>query len=259
MEQKHILIVDDDQEIRELLEQYLQKNQYQTTTLPDGLKLEETIARNQIDLVILDVMMPGEDGYSLCRKLRSQSNIPIIMLTACGEDVDRIVGLEMGADDYLPKPFNPRELLARMKAVFRRLDVANSTVSNTPVGNATMNNTTVNNSIVETLPIGRYSFQGWKLESKNRQLIDPQGVVAPLSNADYRLLKVFLDHPNRILNRDQLLDYTQGREADPFDRAIDVQVSRLRQRLHDNAKKPSLIKTIRGEGYLFATEVEVEQ
>ncbi|MDX1488965.1 MAG: winged helix-turn-helix domain-containing protein [Acidiferrobacterales bacterium] len=184
-------------------------------------------------------MLPGEDGLTLCRDLRAHSNLPVIMLTARGEDTDRIVGLEMGADDYVPKPFNPRELLARIKAVLRR---AQSLPRSALAADAK-----------------RLHFAGWTLDLSTRQLISSKGVVTPLTSGEYRLLQVFLEHANRVLSREQLLDLTRGREAAPFDRSIDVQVGRLRRRLGDTAHEPTLIKTMRGEGYVLAVPVEIER
>jgi len=231
----HILIVDDDTEIRELLSTYLRREGYRTTAVPDGRGMREAIDGRRIDLVILDLMLPGEDGLTLCRNLRASSQLPVIMLTARGEETDRIVGLEMGADDYLPKPFSPRELLARIKAVLRRTHALPQK---------------------ETLAAqAQLSFAGWTLNGSTRQLLSADGVVVPLSGGEYRLLQVFLSHPNRVLSRDQLLDLTQGREAIPFDRSIDVQVGRLRKRLGDDGQSPSLIKTVRGEGYVLAATV----
>jgi two-component system OmpR family response regulator len=209
----HLLIVDDDPGLRELLTDYLGRNGFRVSSAGDGRGLWAALERETVDLVILDLMLPGDDGLVLCRTLRARSPIPIIMLTARGDATDRIVGLEMGADDYLPKPFNPRELLARIKALLRR---------------------TRSNDAAEPLESGtvvRLCFAGWCLEVATRQLIAPDGLRVPLGAAEYRLLRVFLDHPQRILSRDQLLDLTQGREATPFDRSIDVQVSRLRRRL----------------------------
>jgi two-component system OmpR family response regulator len=190
----------------------------------------------RFDLVILDVMLPGEDGFVLCRSLRARGDMPVIMLTAKGEDMDRIVGLELGADDYLAKPFNPRELLARIKSVLRRHRAV--------PGN------------LQAEPAKSLRFAGWTLDLAARNLISPQQVVVALSGAEFRLLRVFLSYPNRVLTRDQLMDLTVGREADPLDRSIDVQVSRLRQRLDDDAREPAIIKTVRGEGYVLAAAVE---
>jgi two-component system OmpR family response regulator len=205
----------------------------------DGKAMWSALETERIDLVVLDLMLPGEDGLTLCRKLRADSDLPVIMLTARGDETDRIVGLEMGADDYVPKPFSPRELLARIKVVLRR---ARSLPRNLRPEEARV-----------------LRFAGWTLDTTTRNLLSPQGVVVALSGAEYRLLKVLLTHPNRVLNRDQLLDLTRGREAEPFDRSIDVQVSRLRQRLGDDPREPALIKTVRGEGYVLAAQVVREQ
>jgi two-component system OmpR family response regulator len=232
----HILIVDDDPGLRELLADYLGRNGFRVSGVADGRGLWATLEQNPTDLIILDLMLPGDDGLVLCRNLRARSQIPIIMLTARGDDTDRIVGLEMGADDYLPKPFNPRELLARIKVVLRR-------TRNMP------------NDLGEAR---RFHFAGWTLDVAARQLVAPDEVLTPLGTSEYRLLRVFLDHPQRVLNRDQLLDLTQGREATPFDRSIDVQVSRLRRRLRDDPREANIIKTIRNEGYLLAAHVSRE-
>ena len=234
---EHILIVDDDAEIRGLLRDYLERNGLRATAVADGRAMRAALANGQFDLVILDLMLPGEDGLVLCRELRAHSNLPVVMLTARGDETDRIVGLEMGADDYLPKPFNPRELLARIKAVLRR------TQALPPVA--------------EVGEARRLHFAGWTLELARRQLVSSAGIVVPLSGGEYRLLRIFLEHPQRVLTRDQLLDLTHGREGSPFDRSIDVQVGRLRRRLADEAA--SLIQTVRGEGYVLASEVEVER
>ncbi|HOB60601.1 MAG TPA: response regulator [Candidatus Competibacteraceae bacterium] len=230
-----LLIVDDDPGLRELLTDYLGRNGFQVDSVADGRGLWAVLEQHTPDLIILDLMLPGDDGLVLCRNLRARSQIPIIMLTAKGDDTDRIVGLEMGADDYLPKPFNPRELLARIKVVLRR-----------------------GRSKADFGEARRFHFAGWSLDVDTRQLVAPDGVVVPLGASEYRLLRVFLDHPQRILNRDQLLDLTQGREAAPFDRSIDVQVSRLRRRLRDDPRESVIIKTIRNEGYLLATHVNPE-
>lgn len=234
--QGHILIVDDDAEIRSLVAEYLTQNGYRVSTARDGAEMRSALETDGPDLVVLDLMLPGEDGLSLCRDLCARSNLPVIMLTARREEIDRIIGIEMGADDYLGKPFNPRELLARIKSVLRR---------------------------VRALPVSqgqgdakRMSFAGWTLDCTARHLIDLQGVIVPLSGAQFRLLAAFLHHPNRVLDRDELVDLTLGREATPFDRSIDVQVSRLRQLLHDNGREPRIIKTVRNGGYVLAAPVE---
>ncbi|TAK83577.1 MAG: response regulator [Betaproteobacteria bacterium] len=237
--QDHILVVDDDAETRRLLQEYLQKQGYRVTTLMDGRALRGALDTVRPDLIVLDLMLPGKDGLELCRDLRNRSNVPVIMLTACGEETDRIVGLEMGADDYLAKPFNPRELLARIKSVLRR---ARSLPEN-----------------LEPEAVKSLRFTGWTLEVATRNLTAPDGVVVPLSGTEFKLLRVFLAHPDRVLSRDQLIDFMISRDAGPFDRAIDVQVSRLRQRLRDDAREPRIIKTVRGEGYVLAAQVEAAQ
>ena len=231
----HILIVDDDAEIRALLGRYLQKNGLRATAVADGRAMWKALEAGRVDLIVLDLMLPGDDGLTLCRNLRAKSEIPVIMLTARGEETDRIVGLEMGADDYLAKPFSARELLARIKAILRR---ARTLPTNLRPDSAR-----------------RLRFAQWVLDTAQRHLLSGEGVVTPLSGAEYRLLRIFLAHPNRVLNREQLVDLTQGKEADPLDRSIDVQVSRLRHRLGDDPREPRLIKTVRGEGYVLAAEV----
>jgi len=234
----HILIVDDDCDIRDLLSEYLQKQGYRASVAADGRAMRSVLSRAAPDLIVLDLMLPGEDGLTLCREVRAQSDIPIIMLTARGEEVDRIVGLEMGADDYLSKPFSPRELVARIKSILRRTRSLPSNLKPDEAKNL--------------------RFAGWTLDIATRNLISPEGVTVSLSGTDYKLLRIFLDHPNRVLNRDQLIDMTQSRDAGPFDRSIDLQVSRLRRRLNDNPKEPAIIKTVRGEGYVLAAEVIME-
>jgi two-component system, OmpR family, response regulator len=236
----HILIVDDDREIRELLFTYLQKNGLQVSLAADGRQMRQVLDSNTIDLVVLDLMLPGEDGLSLCRHLRSQpaNAVPVLMLTARGEETDRIVGLEMGADDYLTKPFAPRELLARIKAVLRR---------------SRMLPPNMRISDLSTL----IRFGEWTLDTTARHLLDQNRTMVALSGAEYRLLRVFLDHPQCVLNRDQLLNLTQGREAELFDRSIDLLVSRVRQRLGDEAREARYIKTVRNEGYVFCATVEL--
>jgi two-component system OmpR family response regulator len=230
----HILLVDDDAEIRALLSEYLTREGFAVTAVPDGRSMDEALEDNRFDLAVLDLMLPGEDGVSLCKRLRAKSILPVIMLTARGEEADRITGLEAGADDYLAKPFNPRELLARVHSVLRR---------------------------ARTLPeevTRRFQFCGWNLDTLTRQLVSPNSVVTPLSGAEYRLLSVFLHHAGEVLSRDQLTEMIRGRGSHmPFDRSIDVQVSRLRQRLGDDGRVPAFIRTVRGEGYVFAVPVEV--
>ncbi|HYC43595.1 MAG TPA: response regulator [Noviherbaspirillum sp.] len=233
-----ILIVDDDREISTLLAEYLEKNGYRMSTAGDGKCMWKALDDHRIDLIVLDLNLPGEDGLTLCRNLRARSSIPVIMLTARGEPVDRILGLEMGADDYVPKPFEPRELFARIRSVLRRTQAvpASSPAPETQI----------------------LHFAGWTMDTTARHLINPQGVVVALSGAEYRLLKIFLDHANRVLSRDQLLNMTAGRDADPFDRSIDLQISRLRQKLGEDARSPQIIKTVRNEGYVLATVVTRE-
>jgi two-component system OmpR family response regulator len=229
----HILVVDDDREIRDLLNRFLVKHGLRVSTARDGVEMSRILDGAAIDLVVLDLMLPGEDGLSLCRKLRSTTNLPVIMLTAMGEDTDRIVGLEMGADDYLPKPFNPRELLARVKAVLRRVQ---SLPAASPKGDTA-------------------KFDGWTLDLGSRRLTSPQGEEVELSTGEYDLLLAFATHPRRVLSRDQLLDLARGRTAAPFDRSVDIQVMRLRRKIEADPKEPRLIKTVRGGGYMFAAEV----
>jgi two-component system, OmpR family, response regulator len=236
----HVLIVDDDREIRELLTTYLEKNGLRVQSVPTGRHMRAALEESgPFDLIILDLMLPGEDGLTLCRDLRAGKHkaTPILMLTARAEEADRILGLEMGADDYLPKPFAPRELLARLRAVLRRTRMLPP-----------------NLRLTEAAP--RLAFGSWQVDTTARHLIDEEGVVVPLSGAEYRLLRVFLDHPQKVLNRDQLLNLTQGREAELFERSIDLLVSRLRQRLRDDAREPRYIKTVRAEGYVFSAAVE---
>jgi two-component system OmpR family response regulator len=230
----HVLVVDDDAEIRALLGEYLERNGFRVSLATDGREMRRALEDTRPDIVVLDVMLRGEDGLALCRDLRARSSLPVIMLTAKVDEIDRIIGLEMGADDYLPKPFNPRELLARIKGILRR---------------------------TRALPPARVDarrvrFGDWLLDLAARQLVAPDGVVIALSSAEFRLLSVFVEHPNRVLNRNQLMDLTLGRDGAPFDRSIDVQVSRLRTRLRDDAREPRLIKTVRSEGYVLAVPVE---
>ena len=235
----HVLVVDDDREIRDLLRRFLTRHGYRVTAVRDGKEMRRALADWHIDLVILDLMLPGEDGLSLCRDLRARSQIPIIMLTMMGEETDRIVGLEMGADDYLPKPFNPRELLARMKAVLRRAQCA-------PADPDAARHTVL-------------CFAGWKLDRTLRRLQSPHGLIVDLSGGEFDLLLAFVEHPQRVLSRDQLLDITHGRAEAPFDRSVDMQVSRLRHKLEANPKEPELIRTVRGGGYVFSAKVTQDE
>lgn len=233
----HILIVDDDREIRDLLGKFLEKHGLRVTTARDGREARRAWLNGHFQLVVLDLMLPGESGLDLARWLRGQSNVPIVMLTAMGEETDRIIGLELGADDYVPKPFNPRELLARIRAVLRRAgDAADRRIDATA------------SQIMR--------FAGWVLEPARRRLLNPDGVEVPLTGGEYDLLVALAERPNRVLTRDMLLDLLRGRQAGPFDRAIDVAVSRLRRKLEDDGRHAQLIKTVRGGGYVLATTVE---
>jgi two-component system OmpR family response regulator len=231
----HLLLVNDERSIREPLAQYLSRNGFRVTAVENAAEARTRLHANAIDLVVLDIMMPGEDGLSLCRHIRETGDIPVILLTAKSEETDRIVGLEMGADDYVLKPFSPRELVARIKAIFRRVATGGQRV---------------------TAPDGAsYAFAGWTLRSQERTLVDSDGVSLPLSTAEYNLMLAFATRPNQVLSRDQLLDITQGREANAFDRAIDNQISRLRKKIEADARNPTLIKTVWGGGYTLSAEV----
>jgi two-component system OmpR family response regulator len=234
----HVLIVDDDRGIRELLATYLEKNGMRVSLAANGREMRAALENGAPDLIVLDLMLPGEDGLVLCRELRAGKfrSVPVVMLTARNEEADRIVGLEMGADDYLPKPFAVRELLARIRSVLRRARML-------PPGM----------QVTETAQI--LAFGDWRLDTTARHLLDAEGTMVALSGAEYRLLRVFLDNPQRVLTREQLLNLTQGRQADAFDRSIDLLVSRLRQRLQDVAREPRYIKTLRSEGYVFSAAV----
>jgi two-component system OmpR family response regulator len=236
MDTSFIAIVEDDDEIRPLLVDLLRREGFETAGCRTAVEFDRLIGRQRIDLAILDVMLPGEDGLSLCRRLRARGDVPVLMVTAKGDDIDRIVGLEIGADDYLAKPFNPRELIARVRAILRR--------------------TRAQNRVVAPLPSERYSFNGWTLDGGSRALCNPDGIDIELTGGEFDLLLTFVTHAQRVLNRDQLLDWTRGRSAGPFDRAIDVQLSRLRRKLAEHPSGVSLIKTVRGGGYLFAAPVE---
>lgn len=238
----HVMIVDDDREIRELAGNFLKKNGLAVTLAADGRQMRSLLESLSVDLIVLDIMMPGDDGLVLCRELRSGKHrrIPILLLTARSDDMDRVLGLEMGADDYLVKPFVARELLARIKAILRRTRMLPPNFQVTEPGR-------------------EIAFGDWRLDTTARHLLDADGTVVSLSGAEYRLLRVFLDHPQRVLNRDQLLNLTQGRDADFFGRSIDLLVSRLRQRLREDAREPRYIKTVRSEGYVFSAAVDVSE
>jgi two-component system OmpR family response regulator len=232
----HIVVVDDHRDIRDLVGKYLAQHGYRISVAESASALRRLLERSAPDLIVLDVMMPGEDGLSVCRQLRGNTDLPIIFLTAMAEETDRIVGLEIGADDYLTKPFNPRELLARIKAVLRR-------VHSLPPRR-------------DRLQARMLRFDRWLLNVGRREIVGENGVAVPLSTAEFRLLKAFLDHAGLVLSRDHLLDLTVGRAADTFDRSIDNQVSRLRKKIEADPKSPALIKTHWGGGYSFTAEVE---
>ncbi|ALA19151.1 MULTISPECIES: response regulator [Chelatococcus] len=233
----HIAVVDDHRDIRDLVGKYLAQHGYRISVAENAAALRRLLERSAPDLVVLDIMMPGEDGLSVCRQLRSTTDLPIILLTAMAEETDRIIGLEIGADDYLTKPFNPRELLARIKAVLRR-------VNSLPPQRR------------DRLQARTLRFDRWVLNVGRREIVGEDGVAIALSTAEFRLLKAFLDHVGMVLSRDQLLDLTVGRVAESFDRSIDNQVSRLRKKIESDPKNPMLIKTHWGGGYSFAAEVE---
>lgn len=244
----HALVVDDDNDIRELLCNYLTRFGIDAQGVGDGVAMRHALQASAFDIIVLDLMLPGEDGLSICRWLRAASNIPIIILTARGDPMERVIGLELGADDYLTKPFEPRELVARIQTVLRRSRQSASPVTQTPENKTPINDVPFGDDCV--------MFARWRLDRLQRQLISPKGLVVSLSNAEYRLLNVFISHPHRILTRDQLLDEARGRSIEAFDRSIDVLVSRLRQKLGEDTKEPAIIKTLRGQGYLFCTKVE---
>ena len=238
------MVVDDDPQIGELLSDYLKQHGYRVTLVRDGLDMRKKLKLARVDLVVLDIMMPGEDGLSICRKLREQAeDLLIIMLSAMGEETDRIVGLEVGADDYIAKPFSPRELLARIKTL-ERLTLG-------PLVEQRRKRQ------INRLP--RFRFSNWILDQNKRQLLSAQEVAIPLSTGEYELLMAFLENPKRTLTRDQLLDITRGRQANPFDRTIDVQVARLRKKIEENPKDPALIITVRGGGYQLTADVTPEE
>ena len=235
-ESPHILVVEDDRDISRLVGRYLRDNDCRVSLAGNGHEMHEAMLSNRIDLVVLDVMLPGEDGLALCRRLRGSSRIPVVMLTARGEEVDRILGLEMGADDYMSKPFNPRELLARIRAVLRR-------TSFTGVASGER-------------AARRMIFQRWAVDCTKRTLIDPHGRLVTLTSAEFDLLQVLCERSGRILTREQLLDLTQGRSAGAFERSIDVLISRIRRKIEHDPHRPELIKTVRSGGYVFTPDVE---
>ncbi len=233
--QVKLLLVDDEASLREPLAEYLLRQGFAVTQAADASKARAVLLDDLPDLVLLDIMMPGEDGLSLCRHLIETRNLPVIFLTARGEATDRIVGLEVGADDYVVKPFEPRELVARIRSVLRR--VAKGASPADPQSEA------------------HYQFEGWQLDPLKRRLTDPEGAVVPISSAEFRLLTAFLEHPKQVMDRDRLLDMVQGREAHLFDRAVDNQVSRLRRKIEEDNRDPKLIQTVWGGGYRLACDV----
>ena len=233
-ESPHVLIVDDDRELLRLLARFLERHGLRVSTARDGREMRQALADWRIELIVLDLMLPGENGLTLCRQLRATSSMPIIMLTAMGEETERIIGLEMGADDYLPKPCSPRELLARIRSVLRR----------------TRSTATSQSQRARILV-----FERWQLDLARRRLKSPDGFIVDLSPTEFELLAAFAEHPQQVLSRDQLLDLAHGRGAAPFDRTIDIQVSRLRRKIEPDPKSPELITTVRGGGYLFTPSV----
>ncbi|WP_164118707.1 response regulator transcription factor [Sphingorhabdus sp. Alg239-R122] len=234
-DQTHILLIDDEPSIRQPLTEYLERQNMRVTEAENASKARSEMRKARFDIALLDIMMPGEDGLSLCRHISETADMPVILLTAKGEATDRIIGLEIGADDYVVKPFDPRELVARIKTVLRR---AHRT-----------------GQVARDAQVSGYEFDGWLLDTIKHQLTDPEGVHVPISAAEYRLLNVFAEHAGQVLNRDQLLDMVQGREANLFDRAIDNQVSRLRKKIEADSKNPELIQTVWGGGYMLAANV----
>ena len=234
-----LLVVDDDAEIRDLLAHYLARENFRVITTGDGRKVERILSEQRIHLVLLDLMIPGEDGLSVCRRIRAHSAVPIIMLTAKGEEIDRIIGLEMGADDYVSKPFNPRELVARIKAVLWR-------TKQTYKGPGLEGQDE------------RLRFDDWVVDPARREVVSPDGTIVDFSSGEFDLLIAFVNNARRTLTRDQLLDLTRGRMLDPYDRSIDVQVSRLRSKIEPDPRKPTLIKTVRNVGYMFTPTVTSE-
>jgi two-component system OmpR family response regulator len=231
--QHHVLIVDDDRRIRSMLGQFLSERGLTVTEVGDGKSMFAQLKQSHVDVIILDVMLPGDDGFTLCRRLRADGTIPVILLTAINDASDRIAGLELGADDYVAKPFDPRELLARIRAVLRRLG----------------------NSQPSAREQGSYAFGGWMLDPRRRTLHNPHGVLVELTSGEFDMLLAFVEYPQQILHRDRLLDLARGRSNQAFDRSIDVQISRLRRKVEVDPAQPQLIKTVRSEGYIFTAPV----
>lgn len=234
----HIIIVDDDPQIRLLVARFLQRHGYRVTGAPDGRAMRDILRSSSTDLLILDLMLPGMSGFDLCKEVRAVSSMPIIMLTARSEETDRVVGLELGADDYIAKPFSPRELLARVRAILRRARSRSS------------HDVAIDNTVKQ--------FDGWKLDLRRRELTSPSAALVDLSTGEFDLLVAFVEHPNRVLSREMLMELAKTRSADPFDRTIDVQISRLRRKLEMDGNGGSLIKTVRGAGYMFVPRVDQE-
>ena len=237
---KQILVVDDDAAVRQLLKGYLEDHGFVVHGAENGAAMAQTTARTAVDLIVLDLVLPGENGLDLAREIRKTSNLPIIMLTGKGDEIDRVIGLEMGADDYLAKPFSPRELLARIRSVLRRTEGAGEAKP----------------AAGERVGVAR--FADWKLDLGSRRLFSPGGEEVELTPGEFDLLAAFVSHRNRVLSREQLLDYARDDGAAVFDRSVDVQVMRLRRKIEANPKKPELIKTARTAGYMFAPPVEWE-
>jgi two-component system OmpR family response regulator len=231
----HILVVEDDGEMRTLIAKFLRQNGYRVTGVRDGREMWETLANASIDLILLDIMLPGQSGLDLTRALRARMQVPIIMVTARGDETDRVVGLELGADDYIPKPFSRPEMLARIRAVLRRARAAGPTPGD-QIG-------------------GRIQFAGWTLDTRRRELMAPDGSAVDLSGGEYDMLIAFCEHPQRVLSRDQLLELARNRSSDSIDRSVDVMVSRLRRKVEPTPDSPGIIKTVRGAGYMFIPAV----
>jgi two-component system OmpR family response regulator len=246
----HILVVDDDPNIRQLLRDYLRDMGYEASAASNGAQMKQILRQTHIDLIVLDLMLDGEDGLDLTRDLRRENAVPIIMLSARGGLLDRILGLEMGADDYLPKPFDPRELVAKIKVVLRRTRAVPEAVAGAAVPNAAPARHADASAFI--------TFAGWRLDTRMKQMLSPEGVVVSLGGSDYRTLRTLLDHPNRPLTREYLLDQVFDKGHTPLDRSIDVCVSRLRHHLKDSARNAALIRTVRNEGYMLVANVAYE-
>ncbi len=230
-----ILLVEDDSEINQLITQYLEKHDMDVVAVSNSEAMDQALASRAFDLLLLDLNLPGEDGFSICRRVRAQQTLPIIIVTAKAEDLDKILGLEMGADDYVVKPFNSRELLARIRAVLRRAEA--------------------HNRVGASLPRQTYHFAGWRMELLSREVVSPRGIKVAMTGAEFDLLHALCENPNRVLTRDQLINLTHGPTSGPFERSVDVLISRLRQKLEKDPKNPGIILTVRSEGYMFAASV----